>query len=60
MSIGKLIKLLMVSLGWGARSKLILLLSLPPSPEVYSLALFDINDLYSLRRSADVVTAMDS
>ena len=32
----------------------------PPSPEVNSLALFDINDLYSLRRSANVVTAMDS
>ena len=32
----------------------------PPYPKVNSLALFDINDLYSLRRSVNVVTAMDS
>ena len=32
----------------------------PPSLEVNSLAMFDINGLYSLRHSANVVTVMDN
>ena len=34
--------------------------STPPSPDLNSLVMFDVNGLYSLRRSANVVTAMDS
>ena len=32
----------------------------PPSPDFTSLVMFDVNSLYYLRRSANVVTAMDS